>query len=167
MEATPVCAMMPHRLPGACEMSSTSTMRKCASTPALRSLGEPACEDGLEVYVVLRNFKEFAGGVFHRLPVPLRDGVRDCGICHYMTVFKKPDGSLVQFDFGPSAGGDIHISKGPFASLLHKEARAHSAATRVEGKVRERKVSKQQQRKGVKHLAHRAAYSLSFYVFPV
>lgn len=98
-------------------------MRKCASTPTLHSmsaaclpageLGEPG---GMEVYVVLRCFKEFGGGLFNRLPRRLRNGVRDAGICHYLAVFKQRDGSLVQFDFGPR-GGDIHVARGPFAFL--------------------------------------------------
>lgn len=94
-------------------------LRKCASTPTLHSMtatcerGEPA---GMEVYVVLRCFKEFGGGLFNRLPRRLRNGVRDAGICHYLAVFKQRDGSLVQFDFGPR-GGDIHVSRGPFAFL--------------------------------------------------
>ena len=73
-------------------MPQAAHLRKCASTPALHSLGVPAAnggDDGLEVYVVLRNFQELFGGVFHRLPLRVRDGVRDAGVCHYMTVFRK------------------------------------------------------------------------------
>lgn len=89
----------------------------------------------MEVYVVLRNFQELAGGIFHRVPIPLRNGIRDCGICHYMTVFRTSDGSFVQFDFGPSVGGDIHLARGPFARLFSKTQRP--GARRIQGKVRE------------------------------
>ncbi|KAL4524478.1 hypothetical protein Ndes2526A_g06606 [Nannochloris sp. 'desiccata'] len=126
-----------------------TALRKCSSTPTLTSLGEAATdENGMEVYVILRNFKEFAGGVFHRLPTPLRDGVRDAGICHYLTVFRQPDGTLVQFDFGPSAGGDIHVSAGPFTRFLNKsDATPKSAASSISrdrsvgGRVREHKLT--------------------------
>ena len=108
-----------------------TAMRKCASTPTLRSLGDLGIDGsgGMEVYVVLRNFQEFAGGIFHRLPRNLRDGVRDSGVCHYMTVFRQPDGSLVMFDFGPSAGGDIHVSRGPLARLLGKSTPRRTTTT--------------------------------------
>jgi hypothetical protein len=132
-----------------------TAMRKCASTPTLTSLGEAATdESGMEVYVVLRNFKDFAGGVFHNLPTPLRDGVRDAGICHYLTVFRQLDGTLVQFDFGPSAGGDIHVSAGPFTRFLNKSPSSTSSKAAagggggntskgrsVGGKVREHKLT--------------------------
>lgn len=114
--------------------------RKCPSTPTLRSLGDASSEDGMEVFVVLRNFQELAGGMFHRLPGPLRDGVRDCGVCHYMMVFRQRDGTLTQFDFGPAAGGDIYIPAGPFSRLLTPLNRKRSRVLRVEGKVRECKV---------------------------
>lgn len=48
----------------------------------------------------------------------------DLGLCHYMTVFKTPDGQLVQFDFGPM-GGDVQKAHGPVATFLR---RAHAAA---------------------------------------
>lgn len=121
-----------------------SAMRRAASTPTLRTLGvpqgSPEVDGGMEVYVVLRNFQEFCGGMFSRLPQPIREGVRDSGICHYMTVFRKPDGSLAMFDFGPKAGGDIHVSAGPFASVLSKDPRGRRSARRVDGIVREYKV---------------------------
>lgn len=143
-------------------------LRKCVSTPTLRTLGmdlhtgpigasldtsTTSITNGMEVYVVLRNFQEFAGGVFTRLPVPLQSGIRDCGVCHYMTVFRQPDGSFVQFDFGPSAGGDIHVPRGPLARLLNKAPpHAHNHLPTgggggggrrhaVQGKVRERKIT--------------------------
>jgi hypothetical protein len=116
-------------------------IRKCASTPTLRSLGVPANALGdaqdLEVYVVIRPFQDVAGGFFNRLPGAVRDGVRDCGICHYMTVFRQPDGSLVQFDYGPKSGGDIHIGQGALARLLSPRKKR---GRRVEGDVREHKV---------------------------
>ena len=119
-----------------------SAMRKCASTPTLRFLGDDGADMGMEVYVVLRNFQEFAGGVFNRLPGPLRDGVRDSGVCHYMTVFRQPDGTLVQFDFGPTSGGDIHVPLGPFTRLIKKAPRAPRGAHQiVQGHVRENKLT--------------------------
>jgi hypothetical protein len=126
-----------------------TAMRKCTSTPTLTSLGEAATdENGMEVYVVLRNFKDFAGGIFHNLPTTLRDGVRDSGVCHYLTVFRQPDGTLVQFDFGPSAGGDIHVSAWPFTRFLNKSSASQKPAAgsssrerSVGGKVREHKLT--------------------------
>ena len=140
LEATAPSAALSHRAP---PLRETAAMRKCASTPTLRSLGDSSLQEdaGLEVYVVLHTFKECMGGVFHNLPEPLRDGVRDSGVCHYVTAFRQPDGTFVQFDFGPSAGGDIHVSRGPFAHILNKAPRGHRDGSRVEGTVRERKVS--------------------------
>jgi hypothetical protein len=90
-----------------------------------------AADGDLEVYVVLRNFQEFGGGIFHRLPEPLRNGLRDSGVCHYMTVFKQKDGTMVQFDFGPAVGGDIHVA-GP--GPLNKSSKERKKA--VVGQVR-------------------------------
>jgi hypothetical protein len=130
--ADEVGASLPHARP----LAPLSAMRRCASTPTLRSLDD----GGMEVFVVLRNFQEFGYGLFNRLPTPLRDGVRDAGVCHYMTVFRQPDGTLVQFDFGPAAGGDIHFP-GPLARLLSKAPRSSNAPARpghtVGGSVRE------------------------------
>lgn len=78
----------------------------------------------LEVYVVSRSFSEFAGPVMKRLHPEARDQLVDIGICHYMTVFKTPDGQLVQFDFGP-LGGDVQKAHGPLATFLR---RARAAA---------------------------------------
>ena len=111
-------------------------MSRSASTPSFRSMGSIRREEDLEVYVVLRNFQEFGGGVFHRLPEPLRDGLRDTGVCHYMTVFKQNDGSFIQFDFGPSDGGDIHVSApGPFGRVFGMGSNRQKK--RVGGQVRE------------------------------
>jgi hypothetical protein len=119
-----------------------TALRKSTSSPTLRALGGPvATDDCLEVYVVLRNFQEFAGGFFHRLPEPLRDGVRDCGVCHYMTVFRDSDGTLTQFDFGPAAGGDIHVGRGPLSRLLNKAHGRRNSRRRVGGSVREHRLS--------------------------
>eukprot|EP00887_Chlorella_sp_A99_P005090 scaffold25.g5090.t1 len=120
-------------------------MRKCASTPALCGVAEG---EGLEVYVATRPFQEFAGGLFRKLPKPLRYGVRDAGICHFFTVFRARDGTLHQFDFGPQ-GGDIHVGHGPFAALgLAKSGgpagargRAGPAPRTVTGEVRERRLA--------------------------
>jgi hypothetical protein len=59
-----------------------------------------------------------------RLHPEARDHLVDIGICHYMTVFKTPDGQLVQFDFGP-LGGDVQKAHGPLATFLR---RARAAA---------------------------------------
>jgi hypothetical protein len=124
-------------------------MRKCTSTPALARLGEPAGAPGaasLDVFVGLRSFKNFYGDVWERLPAPVRDGVRDAGVAHFTAVFRAPDGSLTQFDFGPSDGGDIHLdARSPLArvlalSPLTRGAAAHPALgahRRVNGAVRE------------------------------
>jgi len=118
-------------------------MRKCASTPILR-VPDDSAPGNLEVYVVMRSFNEWAGGFFTKLPNHLRDGVRDLGICHYMTVFKHPDGSLVQFDFGPEGNRDIHVPHGPLASILlnnNNNNSKHKAIQRrsrhVMGEIRE------------------------------
>ena len=135
----------------------TMFVHKSSSSPALKHLASSFCNgtgggivgvggdsasggasNHLEVYVVLRNFQEFGGGFFHRLPEPLRDGLRDSGVCHYMTVFKHQDGTLTQFDFGPAAGGDIHMSApGPLGRLLNKDTRKRREK-RVIGQVREK-----------------------------
>lgn len=111
------------------------SMSKSSSSPALKHLCMNAADGDLEVYVVLRNFQEFGGGIFHRLPEPLRNGLRDSGVCHYMTVFKQKDGTMVQFDFGPAVGGDIHVA-GP--GPLNKSSKERKKA--VVGQVRERKL---------------------------
>ncbi|PRW32493.1 hypothetical protein C2E21_8371 [Chlorella sorokiniana] len=113
-------------------------LRKCASVPTLHSMQEACGEsEGMEVYVILRPFKEFGGGLFRRLPKRVKNGVRDCGLCHYLAVFKQKDGSLVQFDFGPR-GGDIHVARGPFA-FLSKSADGKMQRL-VPGEVRERRL---------------------------
>lgn len=89
----------------------------CSTCPG----GRCSC---LEVYVVSRAFTEFAGDFVKRLPQETREHMIDVGLCHYMTVFKTPDGQLVQFDFGPR-GGDVQKAHGPVATLLK---RAHAAA---------------------------------------
>lgn len=110
--------------------------------PSFRVLPDAASEEGMEVFVVLRNFQEFAGGFFKRLPEPLREGVRDSGVCHYMTVFRQPDGTLTQFDFGPAAGGDIHLPGWLLDRMNHKRRlRRGNFKRRVDGKVREDQVS--------------------------
>lgn len=119
------------------QQQAPNLMRKSMSTPSLTALGAPEGE-GLEVYVVMRSFTEFGGGLFRKLPAPVRRGVRDSGICHYMTVFKQPDGSLVQFDFGPK-GGDIHVARGPFARLLSKQPLPGRSKVAL-GEVRENQV---------------------------
>jgi len=74
--------------------------------------------------VVSRSFSEFAGPVMKRLHPDAREHLVAMGICHYMTVFKTPDGQLVQFDFGP-LGGDVQKAHGPLATFLRR-ARAAS-----------------------------------------
>lgn len=74
--------------------------------------------------MVSRSFSEFAGPVMKRLHPDAREHLVAMGICHYMTVFKTPDGQLVQFDFGP-LGGDVQKAHGPLATFLRR-ARAAS-----------------------------------------
>lgn len=131
--ALPLQLQLP-RVPAASEPRISRGLRKCASTPVLSCCDDE--DNGLEVYVATRPFQEFGGGVFKALPTPLRNGVRDAGICHFITIFRARDGSLHQFDFGPE-GGDIHVARGPFAALLSKDRGARSVA----GQVRESRLS--------------------------
>ena len=74
-------------------------MRRAASTPTLHSMAVAPLggeEAGLEVYVVVRNFKEFGGALFRRMPPAVRNGCRDMGICHYQVAFRRRDGTLIQ-----------------------------------------------------------------------
>eukprot|EP00883_Tetradesmus_obliquus_P002834 jgi/Sobl393_1/13051/SZX69798.1 len=95
---------------------------------AVRASSCSTCKGGrcncLEVYVVSRAFTEFGGDVIKRMPQEARDHMIDMGLCHYMTVFRTPDGQLVQFDFGP-LGGDVQKAHGPIGTFLK---RAHAAA---------------------------------------
>jgi hypothetical protein len=100
-------------------------MRRAASAPALRAPcaccggGKCAC---LEVFVVSRAFSEFGGPLFRSMTPEMRRSMVDLGICHYMTVFRTPDGRLVQFDFGPH-GGDVEKVNGPLGALLRRARR--------------------------------------------
>jgi len=86
-------------------------MRRVCSVPAALSTGQPVIAEGedagMEVYVALRPLREFGGVMFNSLPLKVKEGLRDVGICHYMTVFKsQATGECFQFDFGP-IGGDV------------------------------------------------------------
>lgn len=122
LQAMPSTSMAPDR---AC---STNTMRRAASAPALRAACEPrrcACAAAcgcLEVYVVSRAFTEFGGGLFRRMTPEMKRSLMDLGICHYMTVFRTPDGKYVQFDFGPK-GGDVEKVNGPLGAWLRAARR--------------------------------------------
>jgi hypothetical protein len=105
-------------------------MRRTASAPALRApcpgghctrcgAGKCGC---LEVYVVSRAFSEFGGPLFRNMTPEMRHSMVDLGICHYMTVFRTPDGRYVQFDFGPH-GGDVEKVNGPLGALLRRARR--------------------------------------------
>lgn len=121
-------------------LAKQQMMSKSTSSPTLKQLGATARDGELEVYVVLKNFQEFGGGVFNRLPTPLRDGIRDSGICHYLTVFKQEDGTLIQFDFGPESGGDVHLSApGPLGRIFNKSTPG-KRERRVAGQVREKRL---------------------------
>ena len=73
-----------------------------------------------------------------------QNGLRDLGLCHYMTVFKSPHGDILQFDFGP-LGGDVAVSlpggtsltHSNFASMSRHSARGPKAAL---GEIREAEV---------------------------
>lgn len=126
----------------AAKKQQQTMMSKSTSSPTLKQLGVSAREGELEVYVVLKNFQEFGGGVFNRLPTPLRDGIRDSGICHYLTVFKQQDGTLIQFDFGPESGGDVHLSApGPLGRIFNK-SKPGTRERRVAGQVREKRLKR-------------------------
>lgn len=45
---------------------------------------------------MLRPLREMGGPLVHSLPQCTKDLLKDVGICHYMTVFKAPDGRLLQ-----------------------------------------------------------------------
>jgi hypothetical protein len=113
---------------------SASLLLAQAVVPA-RSLPRIRCVTPLPSHLLLS--QEFGGGLFRRLPKRVKNGVRDCGLCHYLAVFKQKDGSLVQFDFGPR-GGDIHVARGPFA-FLSKSADGKMQRL-VPGEVRERRL---------------------------
>jgi hypothetical protein len=68
-----------------------------------------------------------------RLHPEARDQLVDIGICHYMTVFKTPDGQLIQFDFGP-LGGDVQKAHGPLATFLRR-ARAAAQKQQLQDSV--------------------------------
>ena len=73
----------------------------CAFTPAWPAYAAPPAPTTLRGCVTpvrrrLRRPQEFGGGLFRRLPKRVKNGVRDCGLCHYLAVFKQKDGSLVQ-----------------------------------------------------------------------
>ena len=116
--------------------SRSTSLRKCASTPMLCGAVDG---EGLEVFVATRPFQEFANGLFRKLPRPLRAGVRDAGVCHFLTVFRTRDGALHQFDFGPQ-GGDIHVAQGPLAGMFNKSKEARRSRS-VVGQVRERRLA--------------------------
>jgi hypothetical protein len=85
---------------------------------------------------VSRTFTEFGGDVIKRMPQEARDHMIDMGLCHYMTVFRTPDGQLVQFDFGP-LGGDVQKAHGPVATFLK---RAHAAALAQAGQQQQQHI---------------------------
>lgn len=111
-------------LTGSSRVTGVTSTSCCSSCPQ----GRCRC---LEVYVVSRAFTEFGGGIIRNLPREAKDSMVDLGLCHYMTVFRTPDGQLVQFDFGP-VGGDIQKAHGPLAAFLRK---AHAAALAQNGQV--------------------------------
>lgn len=101
-----------------------------AAAPALPPPAHCACAAAaaggrcgcLEVYVVSRAFTEFGGPLLKRMTPEMRLSMVDLGICHYMTVFKTPDGRFHQFDFGPH-GGDVEKVNGPLAAWLRRARR--------------------------------------------
>lgn len=140
-EASSSCAAPP-LYATAPQLAGPQRLRKCASTPLLAAAADLP---GMEVYVVLRSFEEFAGSFLRRLPPGARDGLRDTGVCHYMTVFRRGNGELFCFDFGPlgkdGEPSDIHVAHGPLARWLNKSSPdKHLRSKVVPGKIRERKV---------------------------
>eukprot|EP00850_Spirogloea_muscicola_P023172 SM000334S12541 [mRNA] locus=s334:5165:7069:- [translate_table: standard] len=61
------------------------------------------------VFACYRSLRELEGTRFARVPVALRHGLRDLGLCHYMAVFRSASGDAVQLDFGPR-GGDCALA---------------------------------------------------------
>ena len=52
----------------------------------------------MEVYAVTREFTEWGKGFYNRLPVPVRNGLRAAGVCHYLVVVRDPNkGENLQF----------------------------------------------------------------------
>jgi len=117
------------------QQQQRSLMRRSASAPALRAACAPhaphaprcACDAAhacgcLEVYVASRGFTEFGGPLFKRMSPEVRQSLVDMGVCHFLTVFKTPDGRLIQFDFGPQ-GGDVEKADGPLGAVLRAARR--------------------------------------------
>lgn len=88
--------------------AAAPTLRRCASTPTLRTPFQRTDPNGLEVYVLCRPFSEFGGPLFHGLPPGGKEVLTKVGICHFVTAFRTSDGRLHAFDFGPK-GGDIDL----------------------------------------------------------
>ncbi|CAI7880153.1 unnamed protein product [Closterium sp. NIES-53] len=59
-----------------------------------------------EVFMCYRALRELSGQFYHRLPTPVKNELRDAGLCHYMAIIRSPEGQLIQFDFGPR-GKDV------------------------------------------------------------
>jgi hypothetical protein len=109
-------------LRAACASSAAAAPPRRACACATAAAGAQPCsclEGGLEVYVVSRAFTEFAGPLVKKMSPEMRLSLVDLGLCHYMTVFRTPEGKYVQFDFGPH-GGDVEKVNGPVGAWLRR-----------------------------------------------
>ena len=92
-----------------CHTQGEAFARSCGSMPGCSSSDDcSADEAGLDVYVIMRPFSEFGGPTLKHVPRPVRRGLAEVGVCHYLTAFRTPDGRLLTYDFGPM-GGDVHV----------------------------------------------------------
>ena len=74
----------------------------------------------------------------------------DMGACHHIVVLKRPDGTLISCDYGPTGGRDVAVTApsgvwGLFARRRSRSASVGQAlltdtARQIAGEVRERKV---------------------------
>ncbi|GJP30144.1 hypothetical protein CLOM_g22615 [Closterium sp. NIES-68] len=72
----------------------------------LAQSGMDVAQTEWEVFMCYRALRELSGQFYHRLPTPVKNELRDAGLCHYMAIIRSPEGQLIQFDFGPR-GKDV------------------------------------------------------------
>eukprot|EP00798_Chlamydomonas_sp_ICE-L_P028370 gene28370-31499_t len=110
------------------EISGVGRSLKSASTstgawfPSGLNPGPNRSSNESEVYVLGRPFNDWGGGLFKKLPPPVKEAVLNLGLCHYLVAIKQPCGTVVQYDFGP-IGGDIGVSTSQAGTGLPAEVR--------------------------------------------